>query len=52
MRKNQKFRYELVWKDKSKPGEIMHRQYLRKVDVATQKDTSVLLLGEHLETID
>ena len=52
LRKNEKFRYELSWKEKSKPGEIFHRQYLRKVDLATQKDVSVLLLGERLETID
>jgi len=52
LRKNERFRYELNWKEKSKPGEILHRQYLRKIDVATQKDASVLLLGERLETID
>ena len=52
LRKDEKFRYELSWKQKSKPGEILHRHYLRKVDVATQKDVSVLLLGERLETID
>lgn len=52
LRTNEKFRYELNWKEKSKPGEILHRQYLRKIDAATQKDASVLLLGERLETID
>lgn len=52
LRKSEKFRYELNWKEKSKPGEILHRQYLRKIDLATQKDASVLLLGERLETID
>lgn len=50
--KSEKFRYELSWRDQSKPGGILHRQYLRKVDVATQKDASLLLLGERLETID
>jgi len=50
--KTEKFRYELSWEDKSKPGAISHRQYLRKVDLATQKATSLLLLGERLETID
>jgi len=52
LRKSEKFRYELNWKEKAKPGEILHRQYLRKVDVVTQKDVSVLLLGERRETID
>ena len=52
VRKNNKFRYELYWKNRTKPGEILHQQYLRKVDVATGKNASVLLLGEHLETID
>lgn len=49
---NEKFRYELSRVDKSKPGEIHHRQYVRKVDLTTQKDASVLLLGGGLETID
>ena len=52
IRKTEKFRYETLWKEKSKPGEIWHRQYLRKVDLATQKEAFILLLGEQLETID
>lgn len=52
LRETPKFRYELVWREKSSTGEILHRQYLRKVDVATQRATAEMLLGEHLETID
>jgi hypothetical protein len=52
LRQDGKFRYELGWRERSKPGEIFRRQYLRKVDLATKKDVSVLLLGERLETID
>ncbi len=52
LRKTAQFRYELGWREKSSPGEILHRHYLRKVDVATQRAASEMLLGEHLETID
>ena len=52
VRETPQFRYELVWREKSSTGEILHRQYLRKVDVATQRAASEVLLGEHLETID
>jgi len=52
LRQNEKFRYELGWRQESKPGKIFHRRFLRKVDVATKKDVSVLLLGERLETIE
>jgi hypothetical protein len=52
VRETPQFRYELAWREKSSTGEILHRQYLRKVDVATQRAASELLLGEHLETID
>jgi len=52
LRQNEKFRYELGWRQESKPGKIFHRRFLRKVDVVTKKDVSVLLLGERLETID
>ena len=47
-----KFRYELVWKDKVRPGKALHREYLRKVDKVTQRSVSALLMGERLETID
>lgn len=47
-----KFRYELIWKDRKRPGEVLHREYVRKVDKGTQKAVSGLLLGERLETID
>jgi len=50
LRQNEKFRYELCWRQKSKPGAIVHRHYLRKVDLGTKKDAT-LLLGERLETI-
>lgn len=52
VRETAKFRYELVWREKSSPGEIWHRQFLRKVDVARQQAASELFLGKHLETID
>ena len=52
VRETPQFRYELVWREKSSTGEILHRQYLRKVDVAAQSAASEMLLGEHLETID
>jgi len=52
VRESAQFRYELAWREKSSTGEILHRQYLRKVDVATQRAASEMLLGEHLETID
>jgi hypothetical protein len=52
VRETARFRYELAWREKSSTGEILHRQYLRKVDVATEQAASELLLGEHLETID
>ena len=52
LRQSEKFRYELSWKQESRPGEILHRHYLRKVNVETRKAASLLLLGERLETID
>jgi len=52
LRTNEKFRYELKWGEKSKPSGILHRQYLRKIDVGTHKDASILMLGARLETID
>jgi hypothetical protein len=52
LKETPKFRYELAWREKNAPGEVFHRQYLRKLDVSTGKAVSELLLGEHLETID
>jgi hypothetical protein len=52
LRENSQFRYELVWREKSSTGEIIHRHYLRKLDLATGRAASEMLLGEHLETID
>lgn len=52
VRETPQFRYELAWREKSSTGEILHRQYLRKVDVATRRIASEILLGAHLETID
>lgn len=48
----EKFRFELAWKNKVRPGEVVHREFLRKVDKTTQRTVSALLLGERLETID
>lgn len=47
-----KFRFELVWKNKVRPGEVLHREFLCKVDKTTHRSISSLLLGERLETID
>jgi len=52
VRETPRFRYELAWREKSSTGEILHRQYLRKIEAATQHAASELFLGEHLETID
>ena len=52
LRESGKYRYELGWKEKKSPGEIWHRQYVRQVNPATMRDASVILLGEHLETVD
>jgi hypothetical protein len=52
VRETDQFRYDLIWREKSKTGEILHREYLRKVDKKTQRSVSELLLAEHLETID
>ena len=52
LRETPQFRYELAWKEKSSTGEILHRQYLRRVAMTTERAASELLLGEHLETID
>jgi hypothetical protein len=46
------FRYELVWKSKTRPGESIRRQYLHKVEKATGRLTSALLMREESETID
>lgn len=52
VRETARFRYELNWREKTSAGEVLHRQYLLKVDLATQRTSSELLLGERLETID
>lgn len=52
VRETAKFHYELAWTEKISTGEVLHRQYLRKVDAATQQTASEMFLGKHLETID
>jgi hypothetical protein len=52
LKETPRFRYELVWKEKTAPGEIWHRQYVCKLEADTGKPVSELLVGEHLETID
>lgn len=52
IRETPQFRYELIWRGQAKPGEYYHRQYLRKVNTASQRTVSELKLVEHLETID
>ena len=46
------FRYELVWKRKTKPGVSIRRQYLHKIQKATGRVASALLVQEESETID
>jgi hypothetical protein len=40
------------WTEVHRPGVIAHRKYLRKIDEATGKVTSQLLLSVDIETID
>jgi hypothetical protein len=52
LKESAKFRYERVWKRRTKPGLIIHSEYLRKVDRALGKTVAEFLLGEEQETID
>lgn len=52
LKESAKFRYERLWKRRTKPGLIIHSEYLRKVDKARGKTVAELLLGEERETID
>jgi hypothetical protein len=52
VRETAQFRYDLVWKARTKPGEAIDRQVLRKTDKNTQRAVSELVLGARLETID
>ena len=52
VRETAQFRYDLVWKTRTKPGEAIDRQLLRKTDKKTQQTVSELVLGARLETID
>jgi hypothetical protein len=52
VRETAQFRYDLVWKTRTKPGEAIDRQLLRKTDKKTQQTVSELVLGTRLETID
>ena len=52
VRETTQFRYDLVWKTRTKPGEAMDRQLLRKTDKKTQQTVSELVLGARVETID
>jgi hypothetical protein len=46
------FRYDLVWKRRTKPGEVFGSQFLRKLTKATGEVVSELLVGQTYETID
>jgi hypothetical protein len=46
------FRYLLAWVDALRPGEIIHRKYVRKLDKAGGRVASQLLLSREVETID
>jgi len=52
VRETNSFRYQLLWKRRSKPGEAFGDQYLRKVDKKTGHVVSNLLVGQSYETID
>jgi hypothetical protein len=52
VKESAKFRYERLWKHRTKPGLIIHSEYLRKVDRARGKIVAELLLGDEQETID
>ena len=52
LKESAKFRYEKLWKRRTKPGLIIHSEYLRKVDRARGETVAELLLGEEQETID
>jgi hypothetical protein len=46
------FRCELVWKSKAKPGVSIRRQYLHKIQKATGRVASAVLVQEKSERID
>lgn len=46
------FRYELVLKSKTKPGVSIRRQYLHKIQKATGRVASALLVQQKSERID
>jgi len=52
IRETTQFRYELISKDRTKPGEVWHRRILRKIDKGSQRTVSELALGAIQETID
>ncbi|HKW53726.1 MAG TPA: hypothetical protein VJO12_08550 [Stellaceae bacterium] len=52
LRESDRFRYELVWIDKRRTGEIVHRKYVRQIDKASGRTASALLLHTAIETID
>ncbi|HEV3202572.1 MAG TPA: hypothetical protein VGZ73_31985 [Bryobacteraceae bacterium] len=52
LKESARFRYETVWARRTKPGLIIHTEYLRKVDKASGKTAAQLLLGGEQETID
>jgi hypothetical protein len=52
VRESGTFRYVIAWTEAHRPSVIAHRKYLRKIDDATGKVTSQLLLSVNLETID
>jgi hypothetical protein len=52
LRESDRFRYELLWVDKRRTGEIVHRKYLRQVEKASGRTASELLLHTAIETID
>ncbi len=47
-----KFRYELIWKNRSQPGLVTHSKYLYKVDKTSVRVLASRPLGTVQETID
>jgi hypothetical protein len=52
LRDGDKFRYELAWVDRRRPGRIEHRKYVRKMDKVSARTVSEFLLDTQIETVD
>jgi hypothetical protein len=52
LRDGDKFRYELAWVDRRRPGRIEHRKFVRKMDKVSARTVSEFLLATQVETVD